>query len=135
MTFVRVIGYKQTSRWVRRAPHLLVTEVTSVIGGLFAQPEPFYDLFIAGCILFAEIPQVPPAFTDHLKQPAPGMIVLFMALEVFDQLIDASGEEGNLYFGRTGIVGVRVVLFHDGCFLSLSERHALLPSSMLPFRT
>jgi hypothetical protein len=56
------------------------------------------------------------------------MIVLLMALKVLNQLIDASGEKGNLYLGRTRIVYVGVVLFHDGCFFSLTQRHALLPS-------
>jgi hypothetical protein len=110
----RKYGYKQTSRWVRRAPHLLV------IDSLFAQPEFTDNLFVPGSVFLTEIPQVSPAFTYHLEQTPSRMVILFVTLQVFHELIDACGEKGNLNLWRTSIIEVRVILFHDGCFFSLS---------------
>ena len=64
---------------------------------LFAQPEPGNDLFVPGCILFAEISQVPPTLAYHLEQTASGVIIVLVSLEVLDELVDAIGQKGDLY--------------------------------------
>jgi hypothetical protein len=39
-----------------------------------------------------------PALADHLNQAAPGVLVVLVCLQVFRQLMDAGGQQRDLYF-------------------------------------
>ena len=39
---------------------------------------------------------------DHLQKAAAGMMVLLVHLQVFSQIVDSLGENGDLDLGRTG---------------------------------
>ncbi len=86
---------------------------------LFTQPESAYDFLIAGCVLFGQISQVPAPLADHLQKTPPGVVVLFVALQMLDQLVNPGRKKGNLNLWGTRIIRVYVVLVHYGCFLSL----------------
>ena len=53
---------------------------------------------------------------SHLEQPPAGVEVLAMRPQVLGQVIDASGEQGDLDFGRAGILIVDLIFFDDFWF-------------------
>lgn len=66
--------------------------------------------------LGADAPKIiehPASLTHHLEQPAPGMVVLLMNLEMPGQLLDAFGQERGLHFRRAGVTLVGPVLTQD----------------------
>ena len=58
-------------------------------------------------VLSHQIVQHLAALTDHLQQATTGVVVLLVDLQVLGQLVDASGQNGDLNLGRTGVSGVR----------------------------
>jgi len=60
---------------------------------------------------------------NQLQEAATRMIVILVALEVFGEVGDTLGKNGNLYFRRTGVAFLGGV-FLDKCLLALSSnRH------------
>ena len=57
------------------------------------------------------------ALTNHFQQAATGMMVLFVGFQVFGQIADPFGQDGNLYFRGPGVLFVDAVGF-DEFFLS-----------------
>jgi uncharacterized membrane protein YhiD involved in acid resistance len=53
------------------------------------------------------------ALVDQLQQAAAAVVVLLVGLEVAGELLDAGGQQRDLDFRRTGIVGGALVLFDD----------------------
>src|SRR5262249_51971079 len=45
----------------------------------------------------------PAPATDQHEQAAPAVVVLLVDLEVFGEVVDALGEEGDLHLGRPGV--------------------------------
>ena len=55
-------------------------------------------------VLSLEIIQKLSSSGDHLQQTAPGMIVLFVNLEMFGEFVDALRQKRNLHLGRSCVV-------------------------------
>jgi tRNA pseudouridine(55) synthase len=64
-----------------------------------------------------------PALADQLEQPAAGMIVLAVGLEVLGQIVDALGEDRHLNFGRAGVAGLVGVRLDDFSLAAARNRH------------
>jgi hypothetical protein len=62
------------------------------------------------------------AFTDHLEQTAPAMVVLGVSAEMTREVVDSIRKNRNLYTGGTGILFVSPVLVDRECLI---ERHRL----------
>ena len=54
--------------------------------------------------------------TDHFQKTAPGMMILFMHLEMLGEEIDALGEHRNLHLRRAGVTLVDAVFLDDRLF-------------------
>ncbi len=65
---------------------------------LMAQTKSFDQGSIAMFVLFVEIRQEPSAAADQFEQTTPRVVVMNMRLEVLYKLVDAFGEQRNLYF-------------------------------------
>src|SRR5690606_12908454 len=59
----------------------------------------------------------------HLQQATTGVVVLLVALEVFGEVGDALGEDGDLHFRRAGVVGLGRVFLNQSGFALSSNRH------------
>mgnify|MGYP000202359935 CR=1 FL=1 len=70
-------------------------------------------------VLSHQIVQHLAALTDHLQQATTGVVVLLVDLQVLGQLVDASGQNGDLNLGRTGVSGVSAVGSITAVFSSL----------------
>ena len=68
--------------------------------------------------------QQPAPGPDHLQQPAAAVMILGMKPEMIGERVDPLGEEGDLHFGRPGVLLVGLVL---GCGALLVEAHASGP--------
>ena len=66
-----------------------------------------------------EVVQKTPSLTDQLQQPAPGMMVFFMFLEMFGQIGDPGAQQGNLHLGRAGVFFVNGYPLDEFLFLGL----------------
>ena len=51
-----------------------------------------------------------PTTRDHDKQATPGVVVLFVNLEMLGQFVDALREQRDLHLRRTGVRPVRFVI-------------------------
>src|SRR5690606_22627969 len=70
-----------------------------------------------------QVVQQPAPLADQLIQPAPGMEVLLVYLQVLAQLVDASRQDGNLDFRRPRVRLVLTELGDNLGLLFLRERH------------
>ena len=50
------------------------------------------------------------SLADQLQQAAPGVVIFLVRLEMLGQIFDSRAQQGNLYFGRTGILLVKTVI-------------------------
>jgi hypothetical protein len=64
-------------------------------------------------ILALEIVKQRTPLVDHLQQAAARMVVLVVRLEVSGQRVDAAGEDRDLDFRRTRVVGLAGVVLDD----------------------
>ena len=62
--------------------------------------------------------------TDHLEQTASAVVVVLVDLEVFGQFVDTGRQNGDLYFGRTGVAFVSFV--RSDYFLLLFSGHFII---------
>src|SRR5690606_18873420 len=56
---------------------------------------------------------------DHLVQPAAGVVVVFVHLQVAGELVDALGQKGDLHLGGAGVSLVLTELL-DQCALAFA---------------
>src|SRR5690606_6611842 len=71
-------------------------------------------------ILAMQVVEQAAAAVDHHEQAATAVVVLLVGLEVLGELGDAGGEQGDLDFRGTGVVGAALVFFDDGAAV---DRH------------
>src|SRR5690606_15687933 len=64
-------------------------------------------------ILAVQVVEQAAATVDHHQQATTAVVVLLVGLEVLGELGDAGGEQGDLDFGGTGVVGAALVFFDD----------------------
>ena len=78
---------------------------------------------VALIVIPAQVRQQSAALPNHLEQaPAAGLIVR-VRTQMVGQLEDAGGQDGYLYFRRTGVGLVAVVVGNDLGFSFLVKRH------------
>ena len=88
---------------------------------------------VALVIVPAQVCQQSAALANHLEQtPAAGLIVR-MSTQVVGQLEDAGGQDGYLYFRRTGVGLVAVVVGDDLGFYFLVKWHDVCNSFSIDF--
>ena len=71
---------------------------------------------------------------DQLQEPAAGMVVLGVGLEMFGQVVDALGEDRDLNFRGAGVCFVLLVVADEGGLLVFRQCHLNLharPSSRI----
>jgi hypothetical protein len=56
---------------------------------------------------------MPSALSNHLVQSAPRVIIVLVQLQMFGQLADPRGQQGNLHLWRTRVARVDVVFLDD----------------------
>ena len=77
-------------------------------GGSLAKLELLGDRSIAAHIRVMQVIKQPPALADHHEQTPPGTVILQILLEMFGEVIDALGQQGNLDIGRAGVTFVQL---------------------------
>src|SRR5512143_2431262 len=60
---------------------------------------------------------------------------MLVTLQVLDKLVNARSQKGNLYFRRTSIILMNVILVHYSGLFSLFQRHAPSPFQFVTFQT
>src|SRR5262245_53796489 len=68
----------------------------------FAQTQSADDGLIPGAILHLQVAEQAGSLADHLEESAPAGVVLLVSAHVLVELVDASGEQGDLHFGGAG---------------------------------
>ena len=75
-------------------------------------------------VLLCQIVQHVAALTNHHQQTTTGVVVMLVHTQVIGQLVDASGQNGDLNLGRTGIGLVQAaVLNASGLLFLQKDRH------------
>ena len=80
----------------KRLPSL--REQSSWLWELFPQAQSFHDASVPFDVFLHQVVQQATALTNHFQQAATGMMVLFVGFQVFGQIADPFGQDGNLYF-------------------------------------
>ena len=80
---------------------------------LFSQSELAYDCTVTLDVNLLEIVEKVSSVTDHLLKSAAAVEVFLVSLEVRGEVVDAGGEESDLYLGGTRIAFVGCVLLNQ----------------------
>ena len=89
----------------------------------------FRDELLVTRIIFAlYIIQKFPARGDHCKKPAARMVVFFIRLKMFSQIVNTLREDRDLYFRRACIALVYGELFDKLSLFFFCNRHRYLSS-------
>ena len=70
---------------------------------LLSQSELTDDCTVTLNVNLLEVVEQVSSVTDHLLQTAAAVEVLLVGLQVLGQVVDTGSQNGNLYFGRTGV--------------------------------
>src|SRR5712664_1750424 len=106
------------------------------MSSLLAKPESIEQQAVPVAVRLAQVIQQLAATAHHSQQPATGMMVFYVGLEMIGQVVDARGKQCDLHFGRAG-VGLRPLMFLQNLsplarryrHYSVSERKAdILPA-------
>ena len=68
---------------------------------------------VTAIIFFLEVIKQLTALSYEMQQTATAVMILLVDLEVLGQLLDASSQQGNLHFRRTGVGSAALVFFYD----------------------
>jgi hypothetical protein len=101
---------------------------TSLRVRLLADAELADENAVAARVLALQVLQEAPTLPDELQEPAPGVVVLGMRLEVLREIADPLAEEGHLNLGRPGVRSVEAVSRNDIRLLGRAEAHRLTSS-------
>ena len=89
------------------------------VGSSAAQSELFDQRLVAAFVLALQIVEQAAALRHQSEQATAGMIVLLVVLEVLGQVLDALGQNGDLYFRRPGVARWRSrIRFISSCLRS-----------------
>jgi hypothetical protein len=102
--------------------------VAAGAGEFLAKAELLDQLPVPLAVLSLQVVQQLAALADQLEQPAAGMMILDVRLEVIGQSVDAGGDQSHLDFRRTGVACGALMLLHDLRFLRNGHGHASLLS-------
>jgi hypothetical protein len=89
-----------------------------VYGARPSPPEPELgdDSPVALDVGALQVVQQPATLADQLQQPAPRIVVVGVRLEVVGEVIDPFAEDGDLDFGRSGVLLIEAVRLDDARF-------------------
>src|SRR5580704_1168308 len=88
-----------------------------------AQPQAFDHLrVLVGCAALQIIEELS-ALIDHLEQTAARGVIGFVRGEMLAQAVDALGQECNLNFGRSGVLGAALEFSDDAALFFASKWH------------
>src|SRR5438128_778066 len=73
--------------------------------------------------MLAQVAEQAGPLADHHQQAAPRSVVLLVRAHVLVQLINASREQSDLHFRRSGVVGITAELVDDLRLAVLGNRH------------
>ena len=99
----------------------LISFSLSFFGNLSSQTELGNDSAVAFDVVLLEVAEEVPSVTDHLIQTAAAVVVLLVQLQVLGKCVDAEGQDSDLYFRRTGVAFVNLVLFDKSLLLFLGN--------------
>src|SRR5665213_1259799 len=103
--------------------------------GSVTQPQTCDDRAVTARIGLFEIIQQAPPLPDHDEEAAPRMEILLMGAEMFGQVADPLGQNGDLHFRRTGIAFLAGVFLNDLLLAGQRNRHRVLLYSKFMTRT
>jgi hypothetical protein len=81
--------------------------------GLLAESEFFDDVLVSLNIHFSQVVEQPPPLTDQLQKTSPGVMILFVGLEVLREVIDAIAQDSDLHLRGTCIFVVELETIND----------------------
>jgi hypothetical protein len=67
-------------------------------------------------VLSTQIVEEATTLTNHHQQATPTVVVVLVVAEMFGEVSDSLGEQGNLHFGGTSVALVRAVFGHYFCW-------------------
>ena len=85
----------------------------SLLQVLFSQSELADDCTVTLNVNLLEVVEEVSSVTNHLLKSAAAVEVLLVSLEVRGEVVDAGGEESDLYLGGTRIAFVGCVLLNE----------------------
>src|SRR5262245_30726880 len=91
--------------------------------GLFADSELVDEAAVPLQVLLLQVVQQAPPLPDQHHEPATGMMVLRVGLEMLGQVADALAQDGDLDLGRPGVLGVGPEPTDDVGLPLLGESH------------
>ncbi len=83
---------------------------------LAPNPKPLDQSLVARLVLRLDVIEQLPAQRDELEQAAARVIVLHVGLEMFRQIGDPLGQDGNLDFRRACVAGLVGIVLDDRLF-------------------
>src|SRR4029079_4637721 len=95
-----------------------------------ANAQPVDELLIPVLIGRLDVIEQPATLADHLEQPSARMVVLAVRLEMFGQIGDALGQDGDLDLWRAGVAGLGRIFLDEILFALSDARYR----SVLSFR-
>ena len=103
---------------IRKRPAEAGRTITSL-----AQAELGDEAGVARLVLLLEIVEQRATLVDHHQEAAARVIVLVVRLEMIRQRVDAVGQDRDLDFGRTGVIGSAGVIGNHFGFAFRGNRH------------
>ena len=79
---------------------------------LLAQLELFRHRLVAADVGVLQVIEQAAALADHHQQTTAGAVILFVALQMLGQMVDALRQERDLHIRGTRVLGVRLKLFN-----------------------
>ena len=80
------------------------------------------DCTITFDIVLHQVAQQVTTAANHFQQTTAGMMVILVGLQMLGQVVDSSGQNGDLNLGRTGVALMQRVVGNDlGPFLLFSS--------------
>ena len=86
---------------------------------LLTQTQALFEFFVTLRVFVLQLRQMATALTDQLEQATARVFGVFMDFEMLDQLIDPGGQKRDLYFRRTGVCRMNLMLFDNGLLFTL----------------
>ena len=88
-----------------------------------ADVQPLDQALVARLVLPLDVIKQLAALRHELQQPAPGMVVFGVGLEVTGQVVDALRQDRDLNLRRTGVASLRCIFLDDFSLAAGFNRH------------
>ena len=102
---------------------------TTAAHSLLAQLQLLGHRLIAGHVLEVQVIEQTAALADHHEQTTARTVVFFVLLQVFGQVVDPAGEQGDLHIRRTCVFLVQLEIsyhfrlrFHTSIYVNLANQ-------------